>query len=159
MEKTTPRFDEKMVVTNGWEKSAAAAMVNSSGWDRAVSGWETPSWDKPSASNWDKPVINNVGAWEKPAGNVSGWEKTSSNNMSGWEKNSHNISGWDKQSPNSSGWDKPSGWDKAANQNAWDKPSAAGSWKPAPPPPPVTPHFIDNSATSRASSFYSQRFG
>ncbi|GLH06473.1 Unconventional myosin IC [Gryllus bimaculatus] len=105
---------------------------------------KTPKFEeKPTSNGWDKPVITNSGGWEKPPATNSGWEKPSLN-----------TSGWDKPSVNS-------GWDKSPTNNGWDKPAANNSWRPAPPPPPVTPHFIDSSpappvAASRASSFYSQ---
>ncbi|XP_049851037.1 unconventional myosin-XV isoform X4 [Schistocerca gregaria] len=93
----------------------------------------------PTTNGWDRPSANAMAdkaAWEKSIG-MSGWETAT------WEREREPWERHTGVTPNS-GWDtKPA-------------PSAASSWRPAPPPPPVTPHFIDTSPTSRASSFYSQ---
>ncbi|XP_021936980.1 unconventional myosin-XV-like isoform X3 [Zootermopsis nevadensis] len=117
----------------------------------------TPRFEDKSA------VLSSGSAWDKTGISSSGWDKVG---MSGspWDKPGISGSAWDKSGIIGSGWDKPSGWDKAPLSvgSGWgEKPVSnnnSGNWRPAPPPPPVTPHFIETSppAASRTGSFYSQ---
>nr|CAD7423405.1 unnamed protein product [Timema monikensis] len=185
MEKTTPvspRFEEKAVsgwdkgsspISNGWDKgSPPMSGVPSSHWDKVIStnaqwdkgGTLVPQWDKGGTPvpQWDKFGLPGT-QWDKIGSPGTQWDKVGAPQ---WDKAGPPTSQWDKLEAPSSQWDKAgpptSQWDKVGGSpgNNWDagwgEKSTSNSWRPAPPPPPVTPHFIDTSPASRTSSFYSQ---
>nr|CAD7264058.1 unnamed protein product [Timema shepardi] len=172
-------------ISNGWDKgSPPISGVPSSHWDKVIStnaqwdkgGTPVPQWDKGGTpvpqwdkfglpgTQWDK--IGSPGTqWDKVGAPTSQWDKIEAPS-SQWDKAGPPSSQWDKAGPPTSQWDKvgapTSQWDKVGGSpgNNWDagwgEKSTNNSWRPAPPPPPVTPHFIDTSPASRTSSFYSQ---
>nr|CAD7453150.1 unnamed protein product [Timema tahoe] len=173
-------WDKGSPPISGWDKGG----VPSSHWDKVIStnaqwdkgGTPIPQWDKGGTPvpQWDKggtpvPQWDKFGLpgtqWDKIGSPGSQWDKVGAPAPQ-WDKVRPPTSQWDKAGPPTSQWDKvgapTSQWDKVGGSpgNNWDagwgEKSTSNSWRPAPPPPPVTPHFIDTSPASRTSSFYSQ---
>ncbi|XP_063236075.1 unconventional myosin-XV [Bacillus rossius redtenbacheri] len=114
--------------------------------EKTTPRYEDKAWDKGS------PPTN---GWDKSGSPGAQWDKMPSSQGSAWDKSGSPGAQWDK-TPLSQGsaWDKTPSSQGSAWDSGWGEKSAS-SWRPAPPPPPVTPHYVDSSPAPRPNTFYS----